>query len=258
MQACLILQKNKETYFIDAKLNTEQEKVLNNWTEKIKGFYEGKIKIPYKNYVAYLCTTPISKKNAWLFVTYPTIAIIGHEYNLKYYFKPNENVLRDSSIIELLSHELGHYYFGTMFVPNAELRWFFLEGLTEYLALQTIKEVLGENYYKLQISAHVKRLKDFNPKSLTTVKSNEIDQTYRYKYIPLLITALEKEIGKEKVWNWLATILQSDKSIKTDYDFLKNSLLKSGITETEFKNFEEKYILSEKAKENVIKLVGEK
>ena len=67
--------KNKETYFIDTKLNPEREKVLNNWTEKIKGFYEGKLKIPYKNYVAYLCTTPISKKNTLKLIKLITIFV---------------------------------------------------------------------------------------------------------------------------------------------------------------------------------------
>jgi len=90
---------------------------------------------------------------------------------------------------------------------------------------------------------------------MATIKNSEIDETYRYYYVPLLVTALEKEIGKEKVWNWLRTVLKSEKSVKTDYEYFKTSLVKSGIKEIEFKNFEEKYILSEKAKENVNKIV---
>ena len=248
--------KNKNTYFINTELNSEQENVLGNWTDKIVKFYEDKFKIPYGNSVTYLYTTPISKKNAWMFVTYPTIAIIGQEkYNVKSYFTPNTSSLKDNSNIEYFAHELGHYYFGTVIVPNSELRWVFLEGLTEYLALQTVKEVLGEESYQKKIDAYLKETKDFVPKSLSTIKNNEIDETYRYYYVPLLITALEKEIGKEKVWNWLRTVLNSDKLVKTDYAFFKSSLIKSGIKESEFKNFEEKYILSEKAKENINKVL---
>jgi len=140
--------KNNHTYFINTELNSEQEKVLGSWTDKIVNFYENKFKIPYENSVTYLYTTPISKKNAWMFVTYPTIVIIGQEkYNVKSYFAPNTNKLKDNSNIEYFAHELGHYYFGTVIVPNSELRWVFLEGLTEYLALQTVKEVLGEESY---------------------------------------------------------------------------------------------------------------
>lgn len=186
--------KNKNTYFINTDLNSEQEKILGNWTDKIVAFYENKLKIPYGNSVTYLYTTPISRRNAWMFVTYPTIAIIGQEkYNVKSYFTPNTNVLKDNSNIEYFAHELGHYYFGTIIVPNSELRWVFLEGLTEYLALQTVKEVLGEESYQTKIDTYLKETKDYIPKSLATIKNSEIDETYRYYYVPLLITALEKE-----------------------------------------------------------------
>lgn len=248
--------KNKNTYFINTELNSEKEKVLGSYTDKIVNFYENKFKIPYGNSVTYLYTTPISKRNAWMFVTYPTIAIIGQEkYNVKSYFTPNTNILKDNSNIEYFAHELGHYYFGTVIVPNSELRWVFLEGLTEYLALQTVKEVLGEESYRKKIDNYFKETKDYIPKSMATIKNSEIDETYRYYYVPLLVTALEKEVGNEKVWNWLRTVLKSEKLVKTDYEFFKSSLIKSGIKEIEFKNFEEKYIFSEKVKENLIKII---
>jgi hypothetical protein len=97
----------------------------------------------------------------------------------------------------------------------------------------------------------LKETKDYIPKSMATIKNSEIDETYRYYYIPLLVTALEKEIGKERVWNWLRTVVKSDKLVKTDYEFFKSSLIKSGIKESEFKKIEENYIMSEKAKENI-------
>lgn len=248
-------RKNKNTYFINTELNSEQETVLGNWTDKIVEFYENRLKIPFGHPVTYLYTTPVSKRN-WMFVTYPTIAIIGQKkYNVKSYFTPNTNNLKDNSNIGYFAHELGHYYFGTVIVPNSDLRWVFLEGLTEYLALQTVKDVLGENSYRRKIDTYLKETKNYKPQSIATIKNSEIDETFRYYYVPLLITALEKEIGKEKVWNWLRTVLKSEKLVKTDYEFFKTSLIKSGIKEIEFKNFEEKYILSEKAKENINKVV---
>lgn len=251
--------KNKNTYFLNTELNIEQETVLGDWTDKIVKYYEDKLKIPYGNPVTYLYTTPISKRNAWMFVTYPTIAIIGQEkYNVKSYFSANTNVLKDNANIEYFAHELGHYYFGTVIVPNSELRWVFLEGLTEYLALQTVKEVLGDENYQTKINTYLKETKEYKPKSLATIKNNEIDEIYRYYYIPLLLSALEKEIGKEKVWNWLRTILKSETLVKTDYQFFKSSLIKSGVKESEFNRFEEKYILSDKAKENVYTILNKK
>ncbi|MCZ8197885.1 MAG: hypothetical protein O9267_09790 [Flavobacterium sp.] len=248
--------KNKNTFFINTDLKPEQETVLSNWTDKIIKFYENNLRIPYGNPVTYLYTTPISKKNAWMFVTYPTVAIIGPEkYNVKSYFSDKTNELNDAANIEYFAHELGHYYFGTVIEPNSELRWIFLEGITEYLALQTIKEVLGENNYKRKIAEYLVEVKELNPKPLSIIKNNEISESYRYYFVPLLLTALEKEIGKQKVWNWLQTILKSDKTTKTDYAFFKSSIIKSGISENDFLKFETKYILTENAKENVIKVV---
>ena len=244
--------KNKNTYFINTGLEKEQEDVLSDWTEKIIKFYEKKLKIPYVENISFLYSTPISKGNAWMFVTYPTIATIYPEkLGMKYYFELNTNKLKNYSEIEIYAHEFGHYYFGTVIDPNSDLHWFFLEGLTEYLALQTTKEVIGEENYKKKIESYLKRTKDFIPKPLSIVKDNEVDNNYRYDYAPLLITALEKEVGKEKVWNWLRTILNSDKQVKSDYIFFKATLLKSGISEKEFKDFEVKYILSDNAKVNV-------
>lgn len=248
--------KNKNTYFINTGITKEQENVLGSWTDKIVAFYQDKLEMPYGNPVTFLYSKPVTKNNAWMFVTYPTIAIIGKEsYNVKSYFEPNSNKLKNYSSMESISHELGHYYFGTVINPNSDLRWFFLEGLTEYLALQTTKEVIGEDNYKNKIEKYLNNIKDFTPKSLSLLKNNDIDNTYRYDYTPLLITALEKEIGKDKVWNWFRTILNSDKLVKTDYSFFKNTLLKSGVSAKQFADFEDKYILSQTAKENVINSV---
>ena len=233
-------------------MNTEQENEFGSWTDKIVGFYEKKLKMNYGSPVTFIYSTPITKNSGWMFVTYPSIAIIQSEkYNMKTFFDESTNKIKNISMMEYISHELGHYYFGTVFCPNSDLRPFFSEGFTEYLALQTTKEVIGEENYKKKIESYLKRTKDFTPKPLSIVKVNEVDNTYRYDYAPLLITALEKEVGKEKVWNWLRTILNSDKQVKSDYEFFKSTLLKSGITEKEFKSFEDKYILSENAKENV-------
>ena len=82
-------------------------------------------------------------------------------------------------------------------------------------------------------------------------RESEIDETYRYKYIPLLLTALEREIGKERMLQWLHDVIMG-KPILTDYRYFKSSLIKSGMFEKEFNAFEKKYIKSKAAKENVL------
>ncbi len=60
-----------------------------------------------------------------------------------------------------------------------------------------------------------------------------------------------KEIGSEKTWKWLNVVLTS-KNAKSNYDFFKATLLKSGLTEKEFTDFENKYIIASDAKQKTI------
>lgn len=231
---------------VNGKLNAAQEETLSKWTQKIISFYENKLGIPYGSKVTYLGSHPTSKKNGWLFVTYPTIAIIGNDrWSMAGYFDPSTNELIDTSTIGLIAHELGHYYFGSVFVPNSTLFWPFLEGMTEYLSLQVIREVIGENAYQERLDHYRKNIKDLEVVALNkVVKANEINSAYRYNYFPLLITELEKEIGMEKIWTWYKTIL-SEQPEKSDYDYFKKTLLATGMGQSEFDSFELRYILTD-------------
>ena len=164
----------------------------------------------------------------------------------------------DSSWLGFISHELGHYYFGTLFNPNSALRWMFLEGMTEYLAWQYIRLKLGEEEYKIKINLAILQPDLFkNLIPIFRIQNNsDINEDYRYLYIPLLLTALEKQIGIQKIWNWLSFIL-NDKTATSDYTYFKNSLLSPGVAESEFLDFENKYINSGNAVDNVLAAVKE-
>lgn len=248
--------ENENSIYINTKLNNERQNMISNWTDNIIKSYENRLNIPYGNSIVYLHSTPVTKKNNWMFVTFPTIAIISpEENNLNYIFKGNSNELKDLSYLEIFIHEIGHYYIGTYFVPNSELRWFFLEGLTEYIALKIVKDVLGANNYKNKLKTYIHRIKELKPKPLSKVKSKDINVNYRYDYAPLLLTVLENELGEEQIWNWIKLILNSDKNTITDYTFFKTTLIKSGIDINIFNSYEKEYINSKDAKENVIKYI---
>ncbi len=248
--------KENKTYFVNSNLQLKQQSQLSGWTNKIIKFYETNLKIPYGSDITYLGTTPVSKRNNWAFVTYPTIAVIGNQWSLKDFFGEKTYEIKDSSTIKYIAHELGHYYFGTYFVPNAELHWVFLEGVTDYISLLAIREILGETLYKQNLSEYIAQIKDYKVTPLTDIKkSGEVDEMYKYIYIPLLLTALEKEIGKDKIWSWLHIILTSKNVNRTNYAFLKSTLLESGLTEKEFTNFENIYIKGANAKQKVIEKV---
>jgi len=248
-------QKDK-TYFLNAGLDDRQQDVLSGWSNRIKQFYESKLKMPYGYPITYLSAEPVTKYNAWAFVTYPTIAVIGRgKYNLKEYFDPKSRELRDSSDLNTISHELGHYYFGTVFVPNSDMRWFFLEGVTEYISLQATKSLIGKNNYSKRIAKYIDEVKDadFTPLNALT-RPDDIDDDYRYNYTPLLLTVLEKQVGEDMMWKWLNIVLSS-RPAKSNYKFFVETLLQAGVSQKDFDDFEANYIASETSEQNVINKV---
>jgi hypothetical protein len=248
-------QKDK-TYFLNGGLNDKQQDVLSSWSNKIRQFYENKLQMPYGYPISYLSAEPVTKYNAWAFVTYPTIAVIGRgKYNLKEYFDPKTQELKDSSRLNTISHELGHYYFGTVFVANDNMRWFFDEGVTEYISLQATRSLLGKNNYSKRIAKYIDEINgaDFTPLNALTEPDN-IDNDYRYNYAPLLLTVLEKQVGEDKIWKWLNIVLKS-KPAKCNYNFFRETLLQAGVSQVDFDSFEANYIASETSEQNVIKKV---
>ncbi|MEZ4827839.1 MAG: M1 family aminopeptidase [Bacteroidia bacterium] len=237
---------------INSDMQESHRQFLSDWTAKLIGYYEEKLRTPYGFPVTYISTSPVSRRNAWMFVTYPSIVVVGtEEWNLNTYFQ-DETSYNYRNGIGFIAHELAHYYFGTVCVPNGSLRWAFLEGVTEYVSLQAVRHLMGEAAYREKVENYIRQAAQEEIVPLSQIQtSGEITGAYRYQYFPLLLTVLENENGEGWMWNWLFTVLHSD--IKTtDYTFFKNTMLSAGMSESQFAGFEKKYITGENAKEKVL------
>ncbi len=96
--------------------------------------------------------------------------------------------------------------------------------------------MLGERYYQQKLATYHRRIgnrRDFNPLNVVAV-SEPLRELQHYVYVPLVLTALEREIGVAQVWKWLSMVLRS------------------GVSETAYRAFEEKYVLPKKAVESVL------
>tara|TARA_A100000171_G_scaffold51674_2_gene66726 strand:- start:37 stop:1524 length:1488 start_codon:yes stop_codon:yes gene_type:complete len=239
-----------ETYILNSNFNESETKKFSELINSYKKFYADKLNIPFKQPVSFVQTTPTSKKDGWMFVSYPTIMSIGWQNGLKNITNPKyEDFYRP-----FIAHEIGHYYFGTIKDFNSELGDMMSEGFSEFLSLQLTQEMIGQDVYKKKIEGKIKNLKDFKPKPFSKIKSDsEYDnrQLYVYDFAPIIFTAIEKEIGKEKMWNWLTNILNTSTNF-TDYDFLISTLQKTLKNDKEFNLLKTKYFESEKALENTI------
>lgn len=240
-------------YFLNTDLNKLQQNNISSKVESITKYYENHLHIPYGSNIYLIGANAVSKNQSWMFVTYPSIVNVGNsQYNLKNYFKENTGLIKDSSILSFFSHELAHYYFGTYFKPNSNLKWILLEGFTEYLSLQYIRDSLGNAYYNDKLRNYLSSVSLSNFTLISKVKNkSQIDENYRYNYIPLLLTAIEKKIGREKMWNWLTIILKSNNNI-TNYAFLKQTLKQTSISISDFNFIEYNYFNSPNSKKLVI------
>ncbi len=243
-------KKSGGTYILNPDLTDEQFTQFCGITNSYQKYYEDKLGIPFGGAVTFISTTPTSIRNSWLFVTYPSIFSIGRgENGLKSLFNPKiQNWYRP-----FIAHELGHYYFGTYKVFNSALGDMMSEGFTEYLSLQVTRDILGIETYQKKIDDKLKDLKDFNPTAFSKVnaKADYKDrELYVYYYAPLMFTAIEKEIGKEKMWKWMRELLKT-KTDFTNYKFLTESLEKAVQDKVKYNNIISKYFESDTSLKNI-------
>ncbi|CCH01849.1 hypothetical protein FAES_3842 [Fibrella aestuarina BUZ 2] len=246
-------KKEQSTYLVNTSLSNTQAAVLDSWLTRIKTYYAQQLQKPYGTDITLLASTPTSRRNDWLFVTYPTIASVSPTGFLNTMVDEQKRALTDSANLSFIAHELGHYYFGSVLAPNATLRWAFLEGMTEYLSLQAIRELVGTAAYERQLKQYVGASKGLSPfVALKDVRRpDEVTETYRYQYVPLLLTAMERQLGRDQLWKWLRTILNSQNAL-TDYAFFRNTLLESGVAAKDVDALEQTYLTTGQALPNLL------
>lgn len=245
------------SYFINNRMSQQSARLVDRWISRIKAFYQQQLRIPYQQTVYGISATPVTRKDAWMVSRYPTIAVIGHHQSWQSLINEQQQTLADSmAFVQFIGHELGHYYFGYLLMPNGDLKYTFLEGCTEYMALQLVRELLGETYYHQKLATYHDRIGSRrNFRALTESASSEpLSELQHYVYVPLLLTSLEKMIGQKAMWQWLSYVLKNPPS-KTDYRFFKTSLLKSGMSEAQYMRFEQQYVTSGQAVENVMQAI---
>jgi hypothetical protein len=251
------IAKVDSTYFLNPDMNAAQTKQFGNLTNNFKKFYEDKLGINYKTNITYVQTTPASKYNAWLFVSYPTIFNIGYgKYGLKGLFdEPGGDHYK-----AFIAHELGHYYFGTYKVFNAELGDMMTEGFAEYLSLEATRQLVADSIYQQILNKKIKELKDFKAMPFAAVKSKadyDNRELYVYYYAPMVFSAIKKEIGDQAMWLWLKTILTTEAD-RTNYDFLLNTLSATLQNRDKLEMVKTKYFESASSLDNAIHTIEQK
>ncbi|MEL7530440.1 MAG: hypothetical protein AAFN10_03990 [Bacteroidota bacterium] len=247
--------QSEQLSFVNTQLSVPQRETLTRWTTETIDFYEQLLDHPYGERLSYLSGRPYTRKNAWMFVTYPTIAVMGwDDWQLAQFIDVENGGLTSFNNVAFLSHEIGHYYFGSLIKPRGVLRWAFLEGITEYLSLQYVRASFGEEAYQKRIAGYVNWTQKNALVPLSEIETyDQISSPYRYAYFPMILTVMEKELGREAIIDWLQYLLALEEVPSCDYTFFRASLLASGLEESRFAELEVKYLKGEGAFEAVLK-----
>jgi len=225
--------------FLNAKMQDNVAAAFDLQITGIKTFYEQKLKVPYKEKIVFLEHKAIQDygpNQSWGFVTFPTIAVAGLPFSKTIDTKTGK--LNHFVRYSFYAHELAHYYFGSVFVPNSTLRDFFIESTAEYLSVKAAAHEYGKDSTTSTIKFK-KGLVGENriiPLSKFTDK-DEMSDVYRYAYGPLLLLALEKRVGEDKVYLLLQNALKY-KQENSDYAFLVKIVKAAGIPAAVWNEFE--------------------
>lgn len=222
-----------------------------------KRYYEEHLHIKFAEPPIFVNSTPTSPKFGWLFVSYPTIMGIG-------YGNLGLSALFDSTTenwyTQFIAHELGHYYFGTYKQFNSELGNMISEGFAEYLSLKLMKDLSKPSEYdqllddKFGVMKSFETIPIFKIHKLTDIQNRE---RFVYNYAPMMLIAIEHEIGIQKMWEWMTLILNS--SVKrTDYNFLLTTLNQVVSDEKIMSRIVKNYFTSEKSWQNIKKTLAKK
>lgn len=226
---------------VNSPLQEDEDAQVISYLESVKTFYESKLHMRLEKDLTVLASEPTTGDNAWLFATYPTIAIIGIDnWGMKGLF--NEGDI-DEVRISSLAHEVGHYYIGNVFQPRGPLFWVLLEGVTEYMSLQANRQIFGEEFYRQFLLKYKSQVQGLLFLHLSDInQQDEISGLYRYAYVPLLLTAIENEVGNEVMWQWIQQLISYKNTAYSDYAFFKRSFIESGMTERQYTDIEAKFI----------------
>jgi len=237
-------------YFLNPDADVQQLTELEKTLDSYRDYLEKKLAIPYKGKAVYIQTTPVSKNNSWLFASYPTIVKVGWEEGMKAFASKSEG----AGFRQYMAHELSHYYFGTFRTFNSELGDMISEGFAEFLALNITRTWISDSLYREKLQSKVRAMRNFKPAPMADIRTKsdyENRELYVYYYAPLLFSAIEKEIGEEKMWEWIKALLQSP-AVFTNYQFLEQALNKVVNNKTRFELIQEKYFSSERALQNAV------
>ncbi len=208
--------------YIGGRANDETASTFNAAFDRIAQYYASFLGIPYGDHPVLLSFYSVSRayppgQVSWQFVTWPTITFSGGVDFDQLLDRSGGAPRLPDWLWKSLSHEMGHYYFGTVHVPHGPLHWPVLESTAEYLSLRSAEHFRGALSMYASVATDLATLesKPYPPLSQTTALTQ--DNGYRYQVVPLYLLELDKLVGEQRMGRLLQALAQAPDSEVADY-----------------------------------------
>lgn len=252
--------ERKGVWLLNSGLTNEGEQKLFDVANAYEAYYEKKLTVPFNGNLTIVQTAPVADPKDWGFGFFsaPTTFNVGAgQYGFQTFFDADNSASHKKTI----AHELAHYYFGTLVKPYGPFGHVIEEGFAEYLSFRLTRTIEGEENYLPLLKNKIRSL-DYlhNYRPFSQVK-NQDDygnrEYYLYYYAPVLLLAIEKEIGEPAMWKWLKTMVAT-KTDHADYDFLLSTFNQAIADKALQQKIVSQYFTSENALKNAKEVLGEK
>ncbi|WP_158827111.1 hypothetical protein [Mucilaginibacter lacusdianchii] len=237
------IQNLKNSMFLNADLSPDEAAVFNADITGIASFYQNYLQTSYGERITFLqhqAIEPFGPKRSWGFVTFPTIAVAGKPFKSEINMQTGAFVNNYSYYF--YAHEMGHYYFGHLLEPNSKLKWFFLESMAEFLSIKATENKYGKDATLKYIAERKTMMKDWKIKPLSQITNpDQIGESYRYHYAPMILMAMEKRFGSKIVQSFCRSLIKNAGQ-DTNYAFFVKTAQSAGISDAKWKAFEAEVI----------------
>jgi hypothetical protein len=232
--------------FIGAEISDTAAGLLETKLGGVLHFYEDLLRLPQQDTVVFMSFQPTRSMRLgqlWAFVTPPTIAV---NKDFAVFVSPEYGDAMMTGTLTVLAHEIAHFYLGDTFSPQGPYTQFYMESVAEYLGFKAVERLSGEVAMRTRLKSRYEELRDGPPlpaldriDEIAAQGRNPLDQNrYRYSYGPLLLLALEREIGMPAMARVLRSFLQMSPPQALGYGDLRKAVIAAGVPLDTWQRFE--------------------
>jgi hypothetical protein len=232
------------TTFLGEAVASDTAALFTARLREIQRFYEGYLGVPYGTGLVVLRHTPVRRERPgqlWGFMSWPALAFTGVGVgDLARVLGDTADAARPA-LLGFVAHELAHYYFAGVAAPGSPHFQLFSEPFATFLGLKAVRRFAGEEAYRRGVAdLHARAA---GPELPTLDRADPRAQggdRFRYGYAPLLLFALEREVGEASMRAVLRELLRAPAAqrARADYAHLRVSALRAGVPAATWARFE--------------------